>query len=260
VGAGRGPPTEEQRRALRATVTSRYKLTPQAGIPLVLTIYPRIKASEFVESRLKVFDLQLDPLQCLGPSEFGNGHGYWRISLLASTLDSAFILAIFDLPQPSCSPAQLAEFPGGLHALAAAHYVEDPSVAPAEGFEHYTLNRWTGYYQMGAVWEDHVERASELRVVPYFRTDDKGYTPRETRPEEAPAGYHTSGGRVPESVKGNRGAASEKLAVYENQPFPPGTTRWVQDRFGPNPQVLRHAVFQGEACTGCVCFSPSWRP
>jgi hypothetical protein len=47
---------------------------------------------------------------------------------------------------------------------------------------------------------------------------------------------------VPESAKGNRGAASEKLAVYENQPFPPGTTR-MQDRFGPNPQVPRQAVF-----------------
>jgi hypothetical protein len=41
------------------------------------------------------------------------------------------------------------------------------SVAPAEGFERYMLNRWTVYYQMGAVWEDHVERASELKVVPY---------------------------------------------------------------------------------------------
>jgi hypothetical protein len=125
---GWGPRTEEQRRALRAIATSRYKLTPQADIPLVLTVYPRIRASEFVESALKFCDLWLDPLRCLAPSEFRNGHAYWRVSPSASTLDSAVILANFDLPQPSLSPAQLAGFPGGLHALAAAHYVEDPSV------------------------------------------------------------------------------------------------------------------------------------
>jgi hypothetical protein len=82
-------------------------------IPQVLIVYPRIKASEFVESGLKFFDLQLGSLQCLDPTEFRNGHIYWRISPSASTLDSAFILANFKLPLPSCSPAQLAEFPGG---------------------------------------------------------------------------------------------------------------------------------------------------
>jgi hypothetical protein len=82
-----------------------------------------------------------------------------------------------------------------------------------------------------------VERASELRVVPYFRTDDKGYTQRETRPEEAPAGYHTSGGWVPESVKGNRGAASEKLpAVYENQRFRQGRPSGCRTGLVPTPR------------------------
>jgi hypothetical protein len=194
--------------------------------PLQARVFPEHVPSECEPPYRRYFQLEFDPARCIPPEEIHAGHPFFRLGVESGAVDGIFIPVVADFPDPSgqLAAAVLNRFvdPNG---LAATFAIATPAPMQA-GYTRAGLVIYMGGGSAGndndGDWARHWVLFQDLRVVPYFYTDEK-YLPKLLNPHEAPAGFHTSPAPRLKRHRKEVGQLSEYSAIKANVPIPGGS-------------------------------------